>query len=389
MAVPFKYTIRSLITRKLTTLITVAGIALVVFVFAAVLMMAYGVEKTLVATGSKENVMVMRKSSQGEISSIVDGETQNVVRTFPYIAKTNDGRQIISGEPVVIINLEIKKGGMSNITVRGVSQLVNTLRPQLKITEGRMFNPSLRELIAGKAVTNKFEGAQIGSKIKFAGDNWTVVGLFEANGSGFESEVWGDATQLLTAFNRNNAVSTMTLKLDNPDNFEKFQRAFNADRRLQQYEVMTEQRFFEMQSEFLAMFIRVLGTFITIIFSFGAIIGAAITMYAAVANRTVEIGTMRSLGFKRRSILFAFLSESLLITLIGAAVGLFFASFLQLFTISTLNFNSFSDLSFAFALNPSIITSCLIFAIVMGLLGGFLPAVRASRLNIVSALRGG
>ena len=389
MAIPFKYTVRSLITRKLTTLITVAGIALVVFVFAAVLMMAYGVEKTLVATGSKENVMVMRKSSQGEISSIVDGETQNIVRTFPYIAKTNDGRQIISGEPVVIINLEIKKGGMSNITVRGVSQLVNTLRPQLKITEGRMFNPSLRELIVGISVSKKFAGAQIGSKIKFAGDFWTVVGLFEANGSGFESEVWGDATQLLTAFNRNNAVSTMTLKLDNPDNFEKFQREFNADRRLQQYEVMTEQRFFEMQSEFLAMFIRVLGTFITIIFSFGAIIGAAITMYAAVANRTVEIGTMRSLGFKRRSILFAFLSESLLITLIGAAVGLFFASFLQLFTISTLNFNSFSDLSFAFALNSSIIISCLIFAIVMGLLGGFLPAVRASRLNIVSALRGG
>ena len=389
MAVPFKYTFRSLITRKLTTLITVAGIALVVFVFAAVLMMAYGVEKTLVATGSKENVMVMRKSSQGEISSIVDGETQNVVRTLQYIAKTNDGRQIISGEPVVIINLEIKSGGMSNVTVRGVSQVVNILRPQLKITDGRMFNPSLRELIVGKAVSNKFAGAEIGSKIKFAGDFWNVVGLFEANGSGFESEVWGDATQLQSAFNRGNSVSTMTVKLDNPDNFDKFQRAFNADRRLQQFEVMTEQRFFEMQSEYLAAFIRILGTFITIIFSFGAIIGAAITMYAAVANRTIEIGTMRSLGFKRRSILAAFLSESLLITLIGAAIGLFFASFLQLFTISTLNFNSFADLSFAFALNPSIITSCLIFAIVMGLLGGFLPAVRASRLNIVNSLRGG
>ncbi len=389
MAVPFKYTIRSLITRKLTTLITVTCISLVVFVFAAVLMMAYGVEKTLVATGTEDNVKVQRKSSQGEISSIVDGETQNVVRTLPYIAKNNKGEQIISSEPVVIINLEIKNGGMSNVTVRGVSQLVNVLRPQLKITEGRMFNPSLRELIVGKSVSKKFAGAQIGSKIKFAGDFWTVVGLFEANGSGFESEVWGDATQLQSAFNRANTVSTMTVKLDNPNNFEKFQRAFNADRRLQQFEVMTEKRFFEMQSEFLAMFIRVLGTFITIIFSFGAIIGATITMYAAVANRTVEIGTMRSLGFKRRSILFAFLSESLLITLIGAAVGLFFASFLQLFTISTLNFNSFSDLSFAFALNPSIITSCLIFAIVMGLLGGFLPAVRASRLNIVNSLRGG
>jgi len=388
MAVPFKYTIRSLITRKLTTLITVAGISLVVFVFAAVLMMAYGVEKTLVNTGTKDNVKVLRKSSQGEISSIVDGETQNIVRTLPYIAKTTDGRQIVSGEPVVIINLEIKNGGMSNVTVRGVSQLVKDLRPELKITEGRMFNPSLRELIAGKAVSKKFKGAQIGSKVKFAGDYWTVVGLFEENGNGFESEMWGDATQLLSAFNRGNTVSTMTLKLDNPNNLEKFQREFNADKRLQQFEVMTEQRFFEMQSEFLAMFIRILGTFITVIFSFGAIIGAAITMYAAVANRTVEVGTMRSLGFKRRSILFAFLSESMLITLIGAAIGLFIASFLQFFTISTLNYNSFSDLSFSFALNPSIIFSCFIFAIVMGVLGGFLPAVRAARLNIVNALRG-
>lgn len=388
MAVPFKYTIRSLKERKLTTLITIAGIALVVFVFAAVLMMAYGVEKTLVATGSKENVIVVRKSSQGEISSIVDGATQDVVRTLSHIAKTNDGRQIISGEPVVIINLEIKKGGLSNVTVRGVSPLVNDLRPQVKITEGRMFNPSLRELVAGKAVSKKFLGAQIGSKVKFAGDYWTVVGIFEANGSGFESEMWGDATQLLGAFNRSNTVSSMTIKLDNANNFEKFQREFNADRRLQQFEVMTEQRFFEMQSEFLAAFIRILGTFITIIFSFGAIIGATITMYAAVANRTVEIGTMRSLGFKRRSILLAFLSESMLITLIGAAIGLFIASFLQFFTISTLNFNSFADLSFSFALNPSIITSCLIFAIVMGLIGGFLPSIRAARLNIVIALRG-
>jgi ABC-type antimicrobial peptide transport system permease subunit len=389
MAVPFKYTIRSLLTRKLTTIITVAGISLVVFVFAAVLMMAYGVERTLIATGSKDNLKVQRKSSQGEISSIIDGATLDVIKTLPFIAKTNDGKQIISAEPVVIINLNIKKGGMSNITVRGVSQVVNYLRPQVKITEGRMFNPSLRELIVGKAVTKKFTGAEIGSKIKFAGDNWLVVGLFEDNGSGFESEVWGDATQLQNAFTRGNNCSTITLKLDNPNNFERFQREFNADRRLQQYEVMTEQRFFEMQSEFLAAFIRILGTFITVIFSFGAIIGATITMYAAVANRTVEIGTMRSLGFKRRSILLAFLVESMFITFIGAAIGLFIASFLQFFTVSTLNFNSFSDLSFSFALNPSIIFSCLMFAIIMGLLGGFLPSVRASRLNIVSALRGG
>jgi ABC-type antimicrobial peptide transport system permease subunit len=359
-----------------------------VFVFAAVLMMAYGVEKTLVATGSPDNIKVARKSSQGEISSIVEGETVNLIKTLPHIATTPEGKQIISGEPCVIINLYIKSGGMSNISVRGVSQEVNFLRPQIKIAQGRMFNPSLRELIVGKAVNKKFGGADIGSKVKFAGDYWTVVGIFEDNGSGFESEMWGDANQMLNAFNRGSAVSTLTLKLDDMKNFEQFKRAFAADKRLLQFEVMTEQRFFEMQSEFLAVFIRILGTFITIIFSFGATIGATITMYAAVANRTIEIGTMRSLGFSRRSILTVFMAESLMIAMIGAVVGIILASLLQFFSISTLNWNSFSDLTFSFALNPSIIISCLIFALFMGMLGGFLPAARAARLNIVNALRG-
>ncbi len=388
MAIPFKYTTRSFMTRKLTTFITIAGIALVVFVFAAVLMMAYGVEKTLVATGSPDNIKVVRKSSQGEISSIVEGEIVNLIRTLPHIATTADGKQIMSAEPSVIINLLIKSGGMSNISVRGVSQEVKSLRPQVKITSGRMFNPSLRELIAGKAVTKKFAGADIGSKIKFAGDYWTVVGIFEDEGSGFESEMWGDSNQLLNAFNRGSAVSTVTIKLDDMKNFEQFKRAMAADKRLQQYEAMTEQRFFEMQSEALAIFIRILGTFITIIFSFGATIGATITMYSAVANRTIEIGTMRSLGFSRRSILTVFMAESMMIALIAAAVGIALASLLQFFSISTLNWNSFSDLTFSFALNPSIIISCLIFAVFMGLLGGFLPAARAARLNIVNALRG-
>ena len=190
MAVPFKYVVRSIKTRKLTTAITVTGIALVVFVFAAVLMMAYGVQKTLVATGSADNVLVSRKASNGEISSIIDGNTRNVIKTLPFIAKSANGKQIISEEPVVVINLEIKKGGMSNITVRGVSEDVRTLRPQIKIKEGRMFNPSLRELIVGDAIAKKFLGAQIGSKVKFAGDNWAIVGIYEAGGSGFDSEMW-------------------------------------------------------------------------------------------------------------------------------------------------------------------------------------------------------
>jgi ABC-type antimicrobial peptide transport system permease subunit len=389
MKIPFKYTFRNFKARKLTAIITVSGIAMVVFVFAAALMMAYGVEKTLVSTGSSDNIKILRQSSQGEISSIIDGDTQNIIRSLPHIAKGSDGNLLVSAEPVVVINLVIKSGGMSNVTVRGVSPSVYQLRPQVKLIEGRLFNPSLRELIVGKSINNKFADAQIGSKVKFAGDEWNIVGLFEAEGSGFESEMWGDGQQLLNAFNRESSVSTLTLKLDDMANYESFKRSFETDKRLLPFEAKLENIYYEEQSTGLATFIRVLGIFVTVIFSFGATIGAMITMYSAVANRTVEIGTMRSLGFSRRSILSAFLIESLLITIIGGLVGLFFASFLQFFTISTLNMNSFSELAFSFSLSPSIIISSLIFALVMGVLGGFLPSIRAARLNIVKALRAG
>lgn len=389
MKIPFKYTVKNFRTRKLTTIITITGIALVVFVFAAVLMMAYGVQKTMIATGSPDNVKIARKSANGEVSSIIDGETQNVISTLPYIAKTADGKKIISDEVVVIINLTRKDGAMSNVTVRGVSNSVSELRPNIKIIEGRNFNPSLRELMVGEGLANRFEAARVGNSIKFAGDEWKIVGVFSSGGSGFDSEFWGNTSQLLDAFNRGSAVSTVTLKLDNQDNFAKFRAAFSGDKRLSQFEAKNERDYFEEQSQFLAGFIRILGIFITVIFSFGAVVGAMITMYASVANRTVEIGTMRSLGFSRRSIMIVFLIESLAIALIGGLAGLILASFLQFFSISTLNFNSFSELSFSFALSPSIVYSSVIFSTLMGFFGGFLPSVRAARMNIVNALRAG
>jgi len=387
MAIPFNYSIKNFGSRKLTTFITIAGIALVVFVFAAVLMMANGIEETLIATGSPDNAKVVRKNANGEISSIVDGETQNVVKTLPYISKSKTGEQLISSEPVLVINLDKIGGGLSNITIRGVSPMVYELRPNIKIIEGRAFNPSLRELIVGESVTKNFLNSQVGKTIKIAGDNWKIVGKFTTDGSGFDSEVWGDASQLLNAFNRGNSVSAVTLKLDNQANFEKFKKAFTSERRLNQFEVKREQEFFGEQSSFLAGFIRILGIFITIIFSIGAIVGATITMYAAVANRTVEIGTLRALGFKRRSILVVFLFESLLISLIGGVIGIVLASFLQLVSISTLNWNSWSEIAFSFTISTDIVISSLIFAVFMGIIGGFFPSVRAARLNIVNALR--
>jgi len=387
MKIPFKYTIKNFSSRKLTTFITIFGVALVVFVFAAVLMMAYGIQKTLIATGLPDNVLITRKAANGEISSLVDGETQDVIRTLSHIAVDKGGKQIISKEPVVIINLKKTSGGVSNVTVRGISDVIFELRPQVKIIEGRMFNFGLRELIVGSGVTGRFIGAKIGDEVKFAGDNWKIVGVFDSEGSGFDSEMWGDSEQLLNAFNRGNTVSSMTLKLDDVNNFKDFKKQFEFDKRLQQFEPKIEQQFFEEQSELMANFIRILGIFITVIFSFGATIGATITMYAAVANRTVEVGVLRALGFKRRSILVVFLIESLVIAITGGVIGIFLASFLQFFNISTLNFGSFAELSFNFGLSPSIVISSLIFAVLMGIIGGFLPSVRAARLNIVNALR--
>jgi ABC-type lipoprotein release transport system permease subunit len=376
-------------TRKLTTSLTILGVALVVFVFAAVLMMAYGVEKTLVATGSEENVLVSRKASNGEISSILDGETINTILSMDQIARSQDGTPLATKDVATVINLP-KRGnetGLTNVTVRGVSPAAFTLRPMVKIVEGRTFQWGAREVVVGSGIARRIIGVSVGSPIKFGGDTWTVVGRFDANGCGFDSEIWGDGLQVTEALGRSNVFSTLTFRLRSPQEFESFKKAFGADARLQQFEPKTERKFFEELSETMALFIRVLGIFITVIFSFGAAIGAMITMYGAVANRTVEIGTLRALGFRRRSVLSAYLFESLMLAVIGGLVGLFLASFLQFFSISTINFDSFAEIEFSFALSPAIAVSSLLFSLFMGLVGGFLPSVRAARLNIISALR--
>jgi putative ABC transport system permease protein len=389
MKIPLKYSFRNLQSRKLTTALTMLGVALVVFVFAAVLMMAHGVQQTLVATGSEDNVLISRKASNGEITSIIDGETINIILSLDQVARSGDGAPIATKDVATVINLSKKGnvGSLTNVTVRGVSPAAFTLRPMVKLVEGRMFQWGSRELIIGSSVGRRIVGAEVGGRIKFAGDLWTVVGRFEANGNGFESEIWGDGVQITEAQSRSNAYSTLTLRLRSPQEFQAFKNAFKADSRLQQFEPKTERRFFEEQSETLATFIRVLGIVITVIFSLGAAIGAMITMYGAVANRTVEIGTLRALGFQRRSVLAAYLLESLLLATLGGLVGLFFASFLQFFSISTMNFDSFSEIEFSFALSGSIVVSSLLFSLAMGFIGGFLPAVRAARLNILSALR--
>jgi putative ABC transport system permease protein len=387
MQIPLKYILRSSSSRRLTTVFTILGIALVVFVFTAVLMMANGVQQTLKSTGSDDNVTVVRKAAASEIMSIIDREAAGIVTNMPQVARSAEGRPISSKEVVVIINLEkIESDGISNVTVRGVEEAALQLRPQVRIVEGRMFKWGAREIVAGAGITNRFAGAQIGQQIKFGGDLWTVVGIFDSGGSGFDSEAWGDLNQIADAFRRS-SFSTVTFRLKNPDDLSDLVTAFDGDNRLQYFVPKREKKFFEEQSEMMATFIRILGLFITIIFSTGATIGAMITMYGAVANRTVEIGTLRALGFYRRSILIAFLGESFVLSLSGGLLGLTLASVLQFFTMSTLNLGSFSELAFSFALSPSIIATSLGFSLLMGLIGGFLPAVRAARLDIIQALR--
>lgn len=386
--IPLKYTVNSLKRRKLTTSITIAGVALVAFVFAAVLMMAYGIEKTLKSTGSPDNIKIVRKSATGEISSLIDGESQSIISTSPLISKSTAGKPLISKEPVVLINLTRDDGATGNLTVRGLNEIYKELRPQVRIIEGREFKFGVNELIVGDALVAKFPETEIGKKIKFAGGDWTVVGIFTTGGSGFDSELWGDASQILAAFNRGSTVSTLTTKLVSPDQLDQFNQFLLKDKRLNQYEAKAEQQYYAEQSEGLSLFISIVGIFVTVIFSFGATIGATITMYSAVANRTVEIGTMRALGFSRRSILMAFLIESLFLALLGGVIGLGLASFLSFVKISTLNFSSFSEIAFSFSLSPAIIVTSLIFSLVMGFIGGFLPSFRAARLNIVNALRG-
>ena len=386
MSVPFAYSVRNLATRRLTTALTVAGMALVVFVFATVLMLEAGLRKTLVETGSYDNVIVTRRSAGAEIQSAIDRQQAGVVETEPEVALDARGERLVSKETVVLISLN-KRGSTkpSNVVIRGIGAQGMALRPAVRLVAGRMFRPGSSEIIAGRSIGERFTGAGIGERLRFGMREWVVVGHFDAGGSGFDSEIWGDAEQLIQAFRRT-MYSSLLLRLTDANAFDALKARVEADPRLT-VEAKRETQFYAEQSEALATFIRILGMTLSIIFSSGAIIGAMITMYAAVANRTAEIGTLRALGFRGRSILWAFLLESLLMGAIGGALGLALASLMQWVSFSTMNFQTFAELAFSFTLNARIVAQSMLFALVMGLLGGFLPAVRAARLRIVDALR--
>jgi ABC-type antimicrobial peptide transport system permease subunit len=386
MPIPVAYSLRNILARKFTTVLTAGGMALVVFVFAAVMMLDAGLKQTLVATGQPNNILVTRRSSGTEIQSGVDRTQAAIVESQPEIAIGQAGIRMVSKEVVVLIAQPKRDTGVpTNVTVRGVGAQGLALRPQVQVISGRMFRSGSTEITVGRSIAERFDGTDIGEHLRFGSRNWTVVGVFDGGGSAFDSEVWGDGEQMIQAFRRT-AFSSVVVRLTDPSRFDALKQRLDSDPRLT-LDVKRERTFYEEQSEVMSNFISYLGLTLSVIFSVGAMIGAMITMYAAVANRTSEIGVLRALGFRRGSILTAFLAEALFLGLVGWVMGLAFASGMQLVQISTMNWQSFSELAFRFTLTPEIVWKSLVFALTMGLAGGFLPAIRAARLKIVDALR--
>lgn len=384
--VPLSYVWRNLAARRMTTLLTAGGLALVVFVFACTLMLAEGIRNTLVQTGQPDNVVVIRKGADTEVQSGISRGNADILSALPQIATNAAGTPLVSREAVVLITLN-KRGTTSagNVTVRGTTPEGLEIRPQARLVEGRMFRMGTSEVIAGRSLGRKFDGAQIGDTLRFAQREWRVVGVFDAGSSGFDSEIWGDSEQMMQAFRRV-SFSSVVFRLNDAQAFDAARALVAGDPRLQ-VDMKRETQFYADQSKGLAGFISILGTALSVIFSIGAVVGAMITMYASVASRTGEIGTLRALGFPRRSVLAAFLGEALLLGAVGGLIGLGAASLMQNVELSTTNFQTFSELVFSFRLTLPIALQVLGFSVAMGFIGGFLPAVRASRMKIVDALR--
>ncbi|MGO9017252.1 MAG: ABC transporter permease [Syntrophobacteraceae bacterium] len=383
----FYYSYRNLLVRRLTTLLTAGGMGLVIFVFATVLMLAEGFQQTLISSGSPQNAVFIRRSAETEVQSIIERGDAAIIESFSQVAVDRDWRRLAAREAVFLISLPKKDtGSPSNVEVRGVTHGISLeLRPQIKIVAGREFNAGSSEILIGRNIAKKFRIAGLGGTIKFVGRTWTVAGIMDAGGTAFDSEIWGDVDTLMGAFKRT-VYSSVIIRMADPSGLPELKETVLKDPRLVE-EARREDQYYEAQSELMARFIRILGISLTLIFSVGAMTGSMITMYAAVAARTSEIGTLRALGFRRTFILMAFLSEAVFLSLLGAVIGLAAASFMNKLTVSTMNWTTFSELTFRFLLNRRIIASSVIFAVVMGAVGGVLPSIRAARMNIVSALR--
>ena len=380
------YNLRSMIVRKGTAAMTAMGIAMVVAVFVMTMAIAQGFRGALVASGSNENAILLRKGATSETVSAVLRPQLSIIEALPQIARARDGHPLASPELVVIISLPRQSDNKpANVPLRGVGPRAFEIRNTLEFVEGRRLTPGMREINVGKQAVGRFKGLTLGSDVKFGNTAWKVVGIFTADDASFESEVWGDVELMMPAFQRG-GYQSVTVKLVDPSAIDSLQAAVAADPRLD-LKPQRERDYYDGQSETTGTLIRVFATFVTAILSIGAIFGAMNTMYAAVAYRTREIGTLRALGFSRLRIVAAFLAESVALAIVGGAIGCLIALPLHGMSTGTTNMASFTEVAFKFRITPALLAGGLLFSALMGAAGGLLPAIRAARIPVARALR--
>jgi putative ABC transport system permease protein len=386
--VPVIYNVRSLTRRRVTTGFTLLGLALVVFVVATVLMLRNGIVETLVTGGQPDNVVVLRSGANADIVSVVSREQAKLLGALDGVATDpKDGKPLLDPQVAVLISAQRASNAedFANVTVRGLSERTLALHPNLKIAEGRMFKAGTSEIVIGRALVGRFTGAQLGAQWYFARRNWEVVGVVDAANSSFGSEVWGDVDQVMDAFHRS-MYSTVVMKVRDAGAIPALAAQIASDPKLN-LDARQERKYFADLSSNLSSLLTFLGLFVAIVFTLAATLGAAISMYAQVAARTREVGTLRAIGFRREAILVSFVFESTLLGLLAGVVGIAGASLMELASFTTINFGTFSEVTFHFKLSGGVIVVAEVFAAVMGYAGGLLPAIRASRMPIVVASR--
>jgi putative ABC transport system permease protein len=387
VAIPVIYNLRSVRARWTSAIVAILGIAGTVSVFVAMMSLARGFKMTLVSSGSTQNAMVRRAGSTSEIDGAVSLEQVKVIEDAPGVARSDAG-PLLSPEVVVIAAFPLKSSGTdANVQVRGVSPMVLRVRDNVKMVAGRFFQPGLNELVVGNHAATSYQGLDLGDTIKFGGGTWKVVGVFDAGGAAFDSEVWADAHVVSQVYHRpDNVFQSVTVHLTSPEALEKFKDALTADPRMT-VEVDRERDYYDRQSQALTTLIVVLGTIVAVVMGIGAVFGALNTMYSAVAERSREIATMRALGFGAGSVVFSFLIEALLISFLGGLLGCLLVIPLNGLTTGTMNFQTFSYLAFAFRVTPELLIGGIAFALFMGLVWGVPPAIRAARQPVSVALR--
>jgi putative ABC transport system permease protein len=385
MALPLSYNIRNVIVRWKVTLLALGGISLVVTVLIALTAMANGFRVALRATGSAENAIVTQRGSGSELTSGFSRDNASTIIVDPRVKRDEQGRPMASPEMVVVAALPRKDIGTDvNVTVRGVSPMAFVVRRGVKLERGRTFTPGLYEVVVGKKASERY-GLDVGGSLKLQRQTWKVVGVFSADGNGFESEIWGDVEVTAPAFQRGGGYQSLTLRLADPSTLEAFDRDLQRNPNMQ-VQATSELRYYEGQAGQTARTLTYLAIFVGVVMGIGAIFGAMNTMYALVAARTREIGTLRALGFSRSAILVAFMIESAFLALLGGLIGAVLALPINTLSGATGGAN-FSEVAFAFRSDPRWMTIAVGAAIVMGLLGGLFPAFRAARTPITAALR--